>query len=105
MSGCEEHASLSWEALRDAKENHCCICFARLDLKNAFGNIRHMLIQHCPRLYHFPAHFFKLVFSYYDMITAKISHGYDLPDSFQFAIGVFKATLTNSIQYPHSSAA
>ena len=77
MSGCVEHASLSWEALRDAKENHRSICFAWLDLKNAFGSVRHMLIRHCLRLqvYHFPAHFCKLVFSYYEMMTAKISIG------------------------------
>ena len=90
MSGCVEHASLFWEALRDAKENHRSICFAWLDLKNAFGSVRHMLIQHCLRLYHFPAYFCKLVFSYYEMMTAKLSIGNDLSESFQFAIGVFQ---------------
>ena len=99
MSGCVEHASLSWEALRDAKENHRSICFAWLDLKNAFGSIRHMLVQHCLKLYHFPAHFCNLVFSYYDMMTAKISIGNDLSDPFQFAIGVFQGCVLSPVLF------
>ena len=85
MSCCVEHATLSWEALRAAKENHPAICFAWLDLKNAFafGNIRHMLIQHCLQLFHFPANICKLIFIYYEMMTAKISLGKDMSSAFQ----------------------
>ena len=99
MSGCVEHATLSWEALRDAKENHRAICFAWLDLKNAFGNIRHMLIQHCLRLFHFPAHICKLIFSYYEMMTAKISLGKDMSSAFQFAIGVFQGCVLSPVLF------
>ena len=41
ISGCVEHASLSLEALRDARASHRSICLAWIDLRNAFGSIRH----------------------------------------------------------------
>ena len=58
-----------------------------------------MLIKHCLSLYHFPAHFCKLVFSYYEMMRAKISNGNDLSESFQFAIGVFQGCVISPILF------
>ena len=54
IAGCIEHATLSHEAIRDARLHHRNICFAWLDLKNAFGSIKHMFIQTCLSRYHFP---------------------------------------------------
>ena len=61
ISGCVEHACISQEALRDARQHRRSICFAWVDLRNAFGSVRHMLVQHCLRRYHFPSHVCKLI--------------------------------------------
>ena len=64
-SGCVEHATISQEALSDARQNHRSICFAWVDLRNAFGSVRHMLVRHCLQRYLFPPHISRLFFDNY----------------------------------------
>lgn len=90
LSGCVEHSTLSVEALRDAKENHRSICFAWIDFRNAFGSVRHMLLQRCLTHFHLPERLCRIVFNYYDQLTAKVVIGKDLTPAFHFAIGVFQ---------------
>ena len=45
VAGCVEHSSLTTSALRDAKQAGKSICMSWVDLKNAFGSVRHSLIQ------------------------------------------------------------
>ena len=56
VSGCIEHTSLISEALRDARSHQRSICVSWLDLRNAFGSVRHSLIQFALRHYGFPLH-------------------------------------------------
>ena len=91
IAGCVEHATLSHEAIRDARLHHRGICFAWLDLRNAFGSIRHMFIQSCLARYHFPHDLCHLIFNYYEGLVAKVF----VPDNFltkpfHYAIGVFQ---------------
>ena len=51
VSGCIEHTSLISEALRDARSHQRSICVSCLDLRNAFGRVRHSLIQFALRHY------------------------------------------------------
>ena len=90
ISGCVEHACISQEALRDARRHRRSICFAWVDLRNAFGSVRHMLVQHCLRRYHFPSHVCKLILNYYERLLAKVSINGGMTHTFHFAVGVFQ---------------
>ena len=54
VSGCIEHTSLISEALRNARSHQRSIYVSWLDLRNAFGSVRHSLIQFALRHYGFP---------------------------------------------------
>lgn len=102
IAGCVEHACLTGETLRDARTYHRSVCFAWIDLRNAFGSIRHMLIQHSLRHYHFPPHLCQLVFSYYEQLVAKISLGQgteSLTPAFHYAIGVFQGCVLSPVLF------
>ena len=43
-----------WEALRYAFEHQLQICISCLDLKNAYGSVRHSLVQFALDWYHVP---------------------------------------------------
>ena len=91
VAGCLEHSALLSEALRDARTHQRAICVSWLDLRNAFGSVRHSLIQFALRHYGLPPHFQRLVFDYYERLFAIV----DVPGEFQskpfhFAIGVFQ---------------
>ena len=91
VSVCTGHTSLISEALRDARSHQRSICVSWLDLRNAFGSVRHSLIQFALRHYFFPRHFQQLVFSYYESLVAMV----EVPDVFEtspfhFGIGVFQ---------------
>ena len=66
ISGCIEHNQLSVEALRHAKRQRRRICVSWLDLKNAYGSVRHNLIQFALWYYRFPSMILDLIFDYYD---------------------------------------
>ena len=90
ISCCVEHACISQEALRDARRYRRSICFAWVDLRNAFGSVRHMFVQHCLRRYHFPSHVCKLILNYYERLLAKVSINGGMTHTFHFAVGVFQ---------------
>ena len=70
VAGCIEHSTLIFEALKEAKEEYRSICIDMLDFANAYGSIRHNLIQVAMEWYHFPPWLCKLIFCYYDKIFA-----------------------------------
>ena len=94
MSGSVEHATISQQALHNARQNHRSICFAWVDLRNAFakiGSVLHMLVQHCLQRDHFPPHIRRLVFDYNELLHGKGSVGKEMSPTLSFALGVFKA--------------
>ena len=105
MSGCVEHATISQEALRDARQNHRSICFAWVDLRNAFGSVWHMLVQHCLQRYHFPPHICRLVFDYYEQLHAKVSVEQEIDANFSVCLGGFSrlCPFTGPIQHLFSA--
>ena len=91
MAGCIEHVTLSHETIRDAHLHHQNICRAWLDLKNAFGSVKHTFIQTCLSRYHFPPSLCRLVFNYCEALTAKVLVSKsNLTKSFYYALGVFQ---------------
>ncbi|XP_065196762.1 uncharacterized protein LOC135828238 [Sycon ciliatum] len=87
-AGCLEHTSLCYEAMRDAKTAKRQICIAWIDLKNAFGSVRHNLIQYALTHYSLPLQFRKLIFSYYDSLCAFVVQPHT--PTFNYNIGVFQ---------------
>ena len=95
VAGCLEHSSLLSDALRarDARAHKRSICISWLDLKNAFGSVRHSLIIFALQYYGFPEHFIQLVRSYYDHLSLAVAVPGILSTSasaIHFALGVFQ---------------
>ena len=87
-AGCLEHTSPCYEAMRDAKTEKHQICIAWIDLKNAFGSVRHNLIPYALTHYSIPLQFRKLIFSYFDSFCAFVVQPYT--PTFNYNIGVFQ---------------
>ena len=62
MPGCLEHTFALLEALRDAKDSYRQIVIAWLDLANAYGSVRHNLIQFALNWYHVPKPVQEMIF-------------------------------------------
>ena len=72
MPGCLEHAFTLYEFLRDAKREQRQIVVTWIDLANAYGSVRHNLIQFALNWYHIPIEIQELIFNYYEKLQAKI---------------------------------
>ena len=87
VSGCIEHSTLIFEALKEAKEEYRSICLAMLDFANAYG---YNLIYFAMEWYHFLPWLCKLIFCYYDKIFAFCGHKNWSTDFFALQIGLFQ---------------
>ena len=77
-------------ALRDAKRKNRTIIITWLDLANAYGSVRHDLMQFALSWFYVPDWVCKLIKSYYNALFAKVvTHQWETP-IFAFLIGVFQ---------------
>ena len=90
VSGCLEHNWTLVEALKNAKLTKNQIILVWLDLKNAYGSVRHNLIQFALEWYHVPEWFADLIFQYYDSLFAFVTTPEWNTDLFSFLVGVFQ---------------
>ena len=99
VSGCIEHPFALYEALRDAFANHRSICTLWIDLANAFGSVRHNLIQFALEWYHVPKIIRDIVLNYYERLCASIV----TPDwstmFFMYDIGCFQGCILSPILF------
>ena len=72
VSGCIEHAAALTTVLNDAKDRYKSICISWLDLANAYGSVRHNMIQFALKWYHVPKSMCELIYNYYDKIFARV---------------------------------
>jgi len=72
VSGCIEHATTLSAILDDAKDRLKSICISWLDLANAYGSVRHNMIQFALKWYHVPKSMCELIYNYYDKIFAQV---------------------------------
>ncbi|GFO10130.1 reverse transcriptase [Plakobranchus ocellatus] len=54
ISGCLEHATMIWDAIQRVKPQKLNLDVVWLDLANAYGSVRHKMIQLALRMYHVP---------------------------------------------------
>ena len=100
VSGCLEHSSLLSEALRDARAHQRSICISWLDLRNAFGSVRHSLILYALQYYGFPDHFIQLIRNYYEHLSVVVSNpGHFCSKSMHFALGVFQGCTLSPVLF------
>ena len=86
---CENVAQVT-EALNVAKDEHRPICISFIDLENAYGTVRHNLIQWALWWYHVPEEFADLVFSYYSRQAAVVVSALWTTDWFQYGTGTMQ---------------
>ena len=97
MPGCIEHTFGLLEALRDAKESYRQIVLCWLDLANAYGSVRHNLIQFALNWYHVPKDIQALIFDYYEKLCAMISTNNWSTGFFLWDIGLFQGCVLSNI--------
>lgn len=97
--GCLEHSFAMFEALLDAKRNQRQVVVAWLDLKNAYGSVRHNLIQFAISWFHVPRRIRQLIFDYYEKICAQIRVGNGRTRFFLFDIGLFQGCVLSCILF------
>ena len=70
--GCIEHQFVLWEALTEAKREQRSIATCWLDFQNAFGSVRHQLIDFALDHYHVSGHFRAIVKNLYSNLAAVV---------------------------------
>ena len=99
VAGCVEHSFTLFEALREAKDEARQIVVAWIDLANAYGSVRHNLIQFALNWYHVPAEVQALVFDYYNKLMAKVVTKEWSTGFFLFDIGLFQGCVLSTILF------
>jgi Reverse transcriptase (RNA-dependent DNA polymerase) len=99
LPGCLEHTFALMEALRDAKDCHRQIIIAWLDLANAYGSVRHNLIQFALNWYHVPQTIQAIIFDYYEKLCAKVVTNEWSTGFFLFDIGLFQGCVLSTILF------
>src|SRR4051794_31586756 len=88
-----------FDILRDAKSTRRRICVSWLDLKNAYGSVRHSLIRFALEYYYFPQFVVDLVLNYYDKLCAKVVTDAWETNLFAYDIGVFQGCTLSTILF------
>ena len=71
VSGCWEHMSMVWGALKEARCNKLNVANIWLDIANAYGSIPHRLIFFALERYSVHEHWISLIKAYYSGIYSK----------------------------------
>lgn len=99
VSGCVEHNSIIAEALRHAKQHKKDICLTFVDFANAFGSVRHALIQFALERYHIPLSVRALLHAYYDRLYAQVQTAEYSTEVFHYGIGVFQGCTASPVLF------
>ena len=99
MPGCIEHTFALLEALKDAKDSYRQIIIAWLDLANAYGSVRHNLIQFALNWYHIPKPIQAIIFDYYEKLCAMVTANNWSTGFFLFDIGLFQGCVLSTILF------
>ena len=87
------------KALREAKEKTRQIVVPLIDLANAYGSVRHNLIQFALNWYHIPLVIQELIFYYYKKLCAMIITNNWSTGFFLFDIGLFQGCVLSTILF------
>ena len=90
MAGCAEHTTMLSELLKNARQTNRQITVCWTDLENAFGSLRHDLIQFALDWYHFPGEFRQFVHAYYEGLYIKIKTKEWITEPIALLMGIFQ---------------
>ena len=93
MAGCAEHTTMLSELLKNAKQTNRQITVCWTDLENAFGSLRHDLIQFALDWYHSPLEFRQFIHAYYEGIYIKIRTSKWTTEPVALLTGIFQGCL------------
>ena len=99
VPGCIEHSFALVEALRKVKAEQRSIVISWIDLANAYGSVKHNLIQFALNWYHVPKHIQGLIFEYYEQLCASVTTKEWTTDFFSFDIGLFQGCVLSTILF------
>ena len=99
VPGCIEHSFALFEALRKVKGDTRAIVLSWIDLANAYGSVRHNLIQFALNWYHVPEHIQGLIFNYYEKLCASVTTKDWSTKFFSFDIGLFQGCVLSTILF------
>ena len=99
VPGCIEHSFALVEALRQASAEKRAIVTTWIDLANAYGSVRHNLIQFALNWYHAPESIQELIHNYYEKLCAKITTKSWSTNFFDFDIGLFQGCVLSTILF------
>ena len=99
IAGCVEHSFMLFEALKEAKEEQRQVVVSWIDLANAYGSVRHNLIQFALEWFHVPRKIRKLIFNYYEKLMAKVKTKDWTSGFFLFDIGLFQGCVLSTILF------
>ena len=99
VCGCLDHTFSLWETLKHAKNSKRSIVTAWIDLANAYGSVRHNLIQFALEWYHVPEGIRQLIFNYYEVLRAQVHTKEWSTSVFTYDIGVFQGCPLSAILF------
>ena len=99
VPGCVEHSFALFEALRKAQLEKRAFVISWIDLANAYGSVKHNLIQFALNWYHVPLSIQRLIFDYYEKLCAKITTNKWDTKFFSFDIGLFQGCVLSTILF------
>ena len=99
VPGCIEHSFALTEALRVAKSEKRALVVSWIDLANAYGSVKHNLIQFALNWYHVPTDIQELIFNYYEKLSASVTTKNWATEFFSFGIGLFQGCVLSTILF------
>ena len=98
IPGVLEHTYMITETLQNAKQNQRQICISWLDLKNAFGNVRHDIINYAMKWYGWPREVQRLIHQYYSELYVQVETRSWCTDWIPIEKGIFQGdTIADSL--------
>ena len=99
IGGCVEHSETVYRAALDARTYKRDFVVSWIDLANAYGSVKHSLIQFSLEWYHVPDHFCELMWKYYERLCAAVLVNGDVTPPFWFEVGVFQGCTVSTILF------
>jgi hypothetical protein len=99
IAGCTEHSYKLSALIQNSTWGSKSIVITWLDLKNAYGSIRHNMIQYALTYYHVPQVIRQLIYNYYEQLSARVITKDWSTEFFSYDIGLFQGCVMSTILF------
>ena len=73
-SGCNEHTNMLWDRIKTAKNNKTKLHVIWLDLENAYGSVRHQILEKSVEFFWIPEDIKNLISTYFKHTNVRFSN-------------------------------